>query len=123
MLLAIITDSKNQTSSQPIFADSLELLNHSLKKLNPENLSDLTVTPILYFDSISQLQNYYSTPLNIRSAEVTPSATQQPEGASSYPGYGFYDPNHPPTLPEKKIKRSMRKDYFTSALPWKKKHD
>lgn len=55
MVLTLILDSKNLTSSQPMIADTPQSLLDALIQMNPENLSDLSVQPILYFDSIEDL--------------------------------------------------------------------
>jgi len=47
MLLYLVFDKDKKTLSTPLLAPSLEIAQASLQELNPENLSSLTIYPIL----------------------------------------------------------------------------
>lgn len=47
MLLYLVYDTKNETVSYPLTAPSLEIAQASLYKLNPQNISDLIIHPLL----------------------------------------------------------------------------
>nr|QJB19041.1 MAG: hypothetical protein [Microvirus sp.] len=90
MLLYLVVNLVDQSITPPALGESLEQVKQALKQINPENISDLHIHPLLtindpldFFlislDSEKKLPDFI---LN-RSADVTSSATQQPEGASS----------------------------------------
>ncbi|UYD39257.1 MAG: hypothetical protein [Wigfec virus K19_179] len=55
MLLYLVYDKDKQTVSTPLLAPSLEIAETSLKELNPENLSSLTIQPLTTLNSVLDL--------------------------------------------------------------------
>lgn len=51
-LLFIVFDKSNHTCTPPAYADSLAQAEAALSEINPENLSDLIIHPLLYINSI-----------------------------------------------------------------------
>lgn len=89
-ILYVVYDKSKKTLSQPLIGPSLEVATDSLNLLNPENLSDLIIHPILTLNSnldlfLLSIDPTKSLPDFIidKSGEVTSSPTQQPTGASS----------------------------------------
>jgi len=89
MILYLVCDLKNQTSTAPAVADSLELAQDALKEINPENLDDLHIHILAELSTFLDLFLLDVNPekklpefLFNRTAEVTPSASHQPEGGS-----------------------------------------
>lgn len=73
MVLCLILDSQNETSSQCLISESPQHLAAALLKLNPENITNLSIQPILYFDSISHLISYTQNPDNDSEENLDPS--------------------------------------------------
>lgn len=94
MLLYLVYDKKNNTTTAPALAQDLNEVKAALREVNPENSNDLVIHELCYLSSFldlffldldqnKQLPSYVLS--NIRSAEVTPSATHQAESAVVIP--------------------------------------
>ena len=90
MILYTVFDTEKKTFAYPLIAESEQQVQESLNLMNPENLSSLqicTICPLSHPQDIFLLsinpEKKLPAFLTSRSAEVTSSATQQPEGARS----------------------------------------
>ena len=84
MLLYLVYDSTAKTVSYPLTAPNAETAYQALQELNPENLSDLIIHPLLTLNSpldlfLLSLDENKTLPAFLinRSDSVTPESTQQ----------------------------------------------
>lgn len=55
MQLYCLSDREKLTLSQPMLAENLKEVEEGLKELNPENLKDLDIVPIMELETVADL--------------------------------------------------------------------